>query len=140
MELLSLAIGFIIGAATGAAGAYFGDKYTDIRRERQAAAAHKKLFSTLWENHKELLSEMKRDMENPDYKFHRVFWVFESGCMFNHDGPYLVYHPDKHQSLEHQLKILESQGLISNISEPGKIASKYQIHEGFVEHLRVQKI
>ena len=83
---------------------------------------------------------MKQDMDNPGYKFHRFFWVFESDCMFNHDGPYLVYHPDKHQSLEHQLKTLESSGFISNISEPGKIVSKYQIHEDFVEHLRAQKI
>ncbi|GIU04733.1 hypothetical protein [Shewanella morhuae] len=140
MDLLSLTIGFLIGTATGAAGAYIGDKCTDIRREKLATAAQKKLFSKLWDNHKELLSEMKQDMENPDYKFHRFFWVFQSSSIFNHDGHYLAYHPDKHLSLEHQLKTLESQGFISNISEPGKIVSKYQIHESLVEHLRAQKV
>jgi len=140
MDILSLAIGFLIGTATGAAGAYIGDKYTDIRREKQVSAAQKKRFSMLWENHKELLSEMKQDLENSQYRFHRLFWVFESDCIFNHDGSYLAYHTDKHQSLEHQLKILESQDLISNVSEPGKIVSKYQIHEILVEHLRTHKI
>lgn len=140
MDLLSLAIGFVTGSATGAAGVYFGDKYTDIRREKQTAIVQKKQFSKLWDNHKELLSEIKRNLENPDYQFHRFFWVFDSRNQFNHRGPYLAYHSDKHKSLEQQLAIIESHGLISKIFEPGKIVLKYQIHENLVEHLRSQKI
>ena len=34
MDILSLAVGFLVGAATGAAGSYLADKFTDRRRQK----------------------------------------------------------------------------------------------------------
>jgi len=38
MDPLSLTVGFVVGSFTGAAGHYFGEKYTDKRRNKEIAA------------------------------------------------------------------------------------------------------
>jgi hypothetical protein len=39
MDLISMLIGFLFGTATGAAGKYFADKYTDQRKEKEATSS-----------------------------------------------------------------------------------------------------
>lgn len=140
MDAFSVAVGFLVGAATGAAGTYFGNKYTDERREKKAKSDKIKLFESLWDSQNKLLIEMKQDMDNPDFKFHREFYVLDSNWSFNHDGPYLSYRLDIHDSLKQQLKILEAQGFINDVSEFGKSVSKYRFEERFVELLRTKRI
>lgn len=36
MDIMSLVVGFLFGTATGAAGTYFGNKYTDIRKTKES--------------------------------------------------------------------------------------------------------
>lgn len=139
MEPFSIGVGFLVGVATGAAGTYFGNKYTDKRRAKESTSAQNSVFDKLWKNHNVLLSEMKSDMENPDFFHHRNFWMLDSNCVFNHDGPYLAYHLDKYDSLDQQLQILESYGVILDVSDPSKNVKKYQFAEHFVEHLRSKR-
>ncbi len=140
MEPLSIGIGFLIGTATGAAGTYFGNKYTDQRRNKEENLTKNAILDKLWSEHTELLSEMKTDMDNPTYLHHRYFWVLDSKWCFNYDGPYLAYYLDVHNSLEQQLHILESYGVILDVSDPSKNVKKLQFTERFVEYLRSKKI
>jgi len=84
--------------------------------------------------------EMKQDLENPDYIYHREFFLLNSKWAFNHEGLYLSYHIDKHQSLEQQIITLENHGFLINVTEPGKNVSKYQFDEEFVNLLKAKKI
>ncbi len=140
MEPLSVGIGFLIGTATGAAGTYFGNKYTDQRRNKEANSSKNALLDNLWSDHTELLFEMKTDMVNPTYLHHRHFWILDSKWCFNHDGPYLAYHLDVHNSLEQQLNILVSYDIIFDVSDPSKNVKKFQFSEPFVKYLRNKKI
>lgn len=140
MDPLSVGIGFLVGTATGAAGTYFGNKYTDERRDKEVVPSINTTLDKLWANHSELLTEMKADMDNPEFFHYRHFWMLDSKWCFNHDGPYLAYHSDKHSSLEQQLSILESYSVIHDVSDPSKNVKKFQFTEAFVEHLRSKKI
>jgi hypothetical protein len=136
MEFLSLAIGFLAGTATGAAGSYFGLKYTDERRKKEAAKDLVSDFNSLWDAHPDLLTEMKQDLENSQYKFHREFFVLKSTWSFNHKGPFLAYYLDKHQALDQQIRILEERGYVRNVTVPGKNVEKYLFDETFVKLLK----
>jgi len=39
IEVASHALAFLLGAATGATGTYFADKYTDKRRRQEASTS-----------------------------------------------------------------------------------------------------
>lgn len=41
-DLISTLIGFLVGTATGAAGTYFANKYTDRHREQEAGKQAKR--------------------------------------------------------------------------------------------------
>ncbi|HGH6009417.1 TPA: hypothetical protein AB5H70_003461 [Vibrio cholerae] len=135
MDYFSMAISFFVGTATGAAGTYFGNKYTDQRKAKEQKAEVKKFFKGLWAKHEQLLTEMKQDLQNPEFKFHREFFMLSRSWRFNHEGKYLAYYFEEHDDLEQQLKILESNRLISDVSEYGKNVKKYQFSELLVEHL-----
>ena len=136
MDFLSVTVGFLIGTATGAAGTYYGNKFTEKRQIKQKLSKEKSLYKKLWLDHPKLLEEMKIDANNPDFIHHRNFWLLKSTWSFNHDGPFLSYHFDDHNDLQQQIQILESHGLITDVSEPGKSVQKYRFEEHFFEHLR----
>ena len=66
LTLLSTILGFLVGAATGAAGTYFGNKYTDRRKEREGATRTKKQFLAANKQMPELMAEMKADLSTDD--------------------------------------------------------------------------
>jgi hypothetical protein len=136
MDIMSLTIGFLVGTATGAAGTYFGNKYTDIRKAKEGKKAKDSFYRKLWDEHAPLLTEMKSDLTNPDYSYHREFFVISKSWMFNSSGPHLSYYLEEHDSLEQQLKAFEGKWLIVDVSEFGKSVKKYQFSDSFAEHLK----
>ena len=136
MDILSLAIGFLVGGATGATGTYFGNKYTDERKIKESKKAKDQFYKRLWNEHSVLLSEMKSDLTNPGFGYHREFFVLSKHWSFNTDGPHLKYYIEEHDSLEQQLKSLEGEGLIHNVTESGKNVTKYKFTNEFVEYLK----
>ena len=140
MDVVSVGLGFLLGTATGAAGGYFATKYTDKRRVKDAASARESKFNQLWQRHQALLAEMKEDLEQPEHEFLREFFILDSKWSFNHDGQYLAYHLDKHPNLEQQVRVLEDQGLVRNVTEPGKNVERYWFEEHFVELLKAKRI
>ncbi|MUK70247.1 hypothetical protein [Aliivibrio fischeri] len=135
MDYFSIAVGFLVGTATGAAGTYFGNKYTDERKAKEHERDLKVFYKTLWLNHELLLSEMKQDLLNPEFKYHRDFFILSRAGYFNYRGKFLAYYIEEHDELEQQIKILVSHGLITDVSEFGKNVKKYQFTEDIVDHL-----
>jgi len=135
MDYFSIAIGFLAGTATGAAGTYFGNKYTDERKNKEIQKEVKNFYKSLWNTHEILLTEMQKDVLNPEYEFHREFFLLSRGLCFNFRGKYLAYYTEEHSGLEQQLKIFESHGLIKDVTEYGKNVKKYQFSENLVDHL-----
>ncbi|MCO6428304.1 hypothetical protein [Nitrosomonas communis] len=138
MDTLSMIFSFLIGAAMGVVIAHSWNTYV----AQQAVEKINNLFGELWRQHTNLLQEMKRDMDNPDYKFQREFYILRKNQRFSSGltKPCLAYFLDEHDNLEDQLKTLEAHGFISNVTEPNKNNfAKYQFSEKFVELLRGKK-
>lgn len=139
MDILSMVFGFIVGAAIGVLIAHSWSAHT----KQEAISKINNLFDRLWNQHTHLLKEMKSDMDNPDFKFQREFYVIKKNQRFSLSLPNscLVYFLDEHDGLENQLKALESYSFISNVTVPNKHNfTKYQFGENFVELLRNKKI
>src|SRR5438874_8277127 len=79
-EVASHALAFLLGTATGAAGTYFADKYTDKRRRQEAATATHGEFAKLFELMPDLLREMQRDFAEPGRSSWREFFVIPKGA------------------------------------------------------------
>ena len=66
MDPISLFTGFLIGAFTGAAGAYLADKYTDKRREKESRKEDDELWLDVCKRFPWLIDEMIDDFKNTD--------------------------------------------------------------------------
>lgn len=139
MDIISMVFSFLIGAAVGVVIAHSWNTHV----AQQAITKINNLFDRLWHQHTKLLQEMKQDMDNPDYKFQREFYILKKNQRFslNLAKPCLAYFLDEHDGLSDQLKTLEAYGFVSNVTEPNKNNfTKYQFSEKFVELLRNKTI
>ncbi|MDO6428661.1 hypothetical protein Q4489_16745 [Thalassotalea sp. 1_MG-2023] len=136
MDYMSVTVGFLVGTATGAAGTYFGNKYTDIRKSKEKKRAEESFYKKLWSEHPTLLSEMKADLTNSESSYHREFFALSKRSMVNIKGQHLSYYFEEHDSLEQQLIAFVGKGLIVDVTEFGKNLSKYQFTDTFVDHLK----
>lgn len=142
MDALSLAAGFLAGAAATYLASHFlkPDEHT---AHNATAATHTKIpfDQQLWQTHERLLNEMKQDLNDPDFKFHREFYVLKKGWNWNRwgfhrAGPCLAYFLEDHDNLPQQLDTLAARGLISQTGETGKNTTKYQLSETLATLLR----
>jgi hypothetical protein len=141
MDVLSLAAGFLAGAAITYLVSYFMKPSGSEVVSTNIAS----LSNQLWQAHEKLLKEIKQDLENPEFKFHREFYVMKKGWDwsrwgFHRKGPRLAYFLEDHDNLLQQLDTLASQGLISNEGEAEKGTIKYRLNEKFVESLYIRQI
>ncbi len=133
MDFTSAIIGFLIGAATGAAGTYFGHKYTDRRRKQEAAADAKKQFLAVKAQMPELIAEMKEDLQDESGRHVREFFVLESKRQNLGACPRrrFVYYAEDHGDLHGKLSILENRGYLCDVT-PGD-TPVFRMTEEFVE-------
>ncbi len=140
MDVLSLVAGFLAGALTIYLVSFF--MKPDESKVQKITDAHiTSLFDQLWQTHGRLLNEMKQDMDNPDFKFHREFYVQNKGWGwgrwgFHRQGPCIAYFLEDHSDLQPLLDTLAANGLISHTGEAGKNSAKYQLSEKLVALLR----
>lgn len=134
MDLFSLAVGFVIGAFTGAAGHYLGAKFTDNRRRKERASEQDREWVNLVNRFPKIISEMKEDTRNPDFRSIREFFVKSSRTAVNRSAPSFEYHTDVHEDLEAAVAHLERLGYIEDIT-PGS-CPMYRMTEDFVDRLR----
>lgn len=134
MDILSVAVGFIIGTATGATGSYLADRFTDIRRKKQLTNEEKSQWEQIERRFPTIISEMRADFSTPDGKNVRAFFVKESNTIMGFvSEPCFEYHTDKHPDLRPTILQLLQHGFISDIT-PGK-TPMYRVHEKLVDRL-----
>lgn len=105
-------------------------------QRQESTAKLSQMFDQLWQDHFNLMKEMKLDLDNPEYKFQREFFVLNKNKRFNLKRPCLAYFFDDHVALNDQLNTLSSYGLIKEVNSAGDTPAKYQFNEHFVELLR----
>lgn len=134
MDIFSLTIGFIVGAITGAAGHYLGEKYTDKRRSKELASALNKEWADLESRFPKIIAEMKEDVKKPEFANVREFFVKSSRTTVNRSGPSFEYHTDVHSDVNAAIAHLEELDYIVDIT-PGNWPM-YRMREHFVDKLR----
>ncbi|WP_083490243.1 hypothetical protein [Stenotrophomonas daejeonensis] len=134
MDIASVLTGFLVGAATGAAGQYFADKYTDQRREKKLAREQARLWQDIEQRFPAVIAEMRSDFSPQENRHVRVFFVKESNTMLGFvSEPCFEYHTDKHPDLRAAVALLEQHGFITDIT-PGN-CPMYRVHEKLVDAL-----
>ncbi|WP_350283411.1 hypothetical protein [Nitrosomonas sp.] len=140
MDILSLVAGFLAGALTIYLVSYFM-KPSENKVQKTTDANITGLFDQLWQTHERLLNEMKQDVENPDFKFHREFYVLKKGWGWNRwgfhrKGPCIAYFLEDHNDLLPLMDTLTSYRLVERTDEAGKDTARFQLSEKLVELLR----
>jgi len=126
-------ITFLVGVATGAAGKYFADKYTDKRRAKEFNAALRQLFQDVSSMMPELIKEMQEDLSKPEYKVIREFVILPNKRVTFVSGgkKFINYFEEEHQDLMHKIKLLEHCRFIDDTTETN--TPKYRMTEDFVK-------
>lgn len=124
---------FLIGTATGAAGTYFAEKYTDARRRKEQFNEDKKTFTALAARMPDLLTEMKIDLADQRHAEWREFYVVQKGTTINTRRNSFFYEDDGANGYLSKVRTLEEYGLVSDIT-PGK-APMFRMTDVFVIRL-----
>lgn len=136
LDVISTAVGFVVGVATGAAGSYLGNRLTDRRREREKSTAERKSFTTIQAQMPDLIAEMKADLNREDGQMVREFFVLEkrSHRLGGSSKPRFAYYVEEHPQLHGQLEILENRGYIIDVT-PGN-TPVFRMTEEFAQFVK----
>jgi plasmid stabilization system protein ParE len=84
------------GVALGAAGMYYAEKYTDRRREKEAASATRKRFRDLAARMPRLMRDMRTDIMTEGFEFTRELVILPSHRVaYNSDERVFAYYTDE---------------------------------------------
>ncbi|MCZ4331213.1 hypothetical protein [Castellaniella denitrificans] len=134
MDIISTAIGFLVGTVTGAVGPYIADKFTDSRRKKQLIKEEKNRWKEIEDRFPAVIAEMREDFSQPEHQNFRAFFIKESNTIMSGSSePCFEYHTDKHPELRPAILMLLQHGFISDIT-PGK-TPMYRVHEHLVDRL-----
>lgn len=135
MDVLSVGIAFLVGAATGAAGNYFADKYTDTRREKKLAKEQAKLWQDIEARFPAVIADMRESFCSLEGKNVRAFFVKDSGTMIGFPSePCFEFHTDKLPDIHPAVLHLALHGFITDIT-PGN-CPMYRVHEKLIDWLK----
>jgi hypothetical protein len=132
-DFISYCITFLAGTLTGAAATYFGNKYTDQRRHQDREKELAGSFASTREQMPELLAEMKSDLQQPENRLIREFFISRREYTLNAGGDCFIYYENDHENLQAKVHILENVGYVIDVT-PGN-APKYRMREEFVRRL-----
>ena len=131
MDILSLLVGFVVGAFTGAAGNYLADKYTDVRRDKKLAKEQAKLWQDIETRFPAVIADMRQAFTSSDGKNIRAFFVKDSGTMIGFlSEPCFEFHTDEHPDLHAAVLHLSRHDFITDIT-PGN-CPMYRVHEKLI--------
>lgn len=127
---------FLAGVLLGACGTYLADKYTDRRREQEAAAARDRQFQEAFNRSRRLCEQMRSDVNTAELSMIRSFYVLRSRrLVFNAPSErYLAYYEDEHEQLRDQIALLEDDGAVTLVRDGN--CPQYRFAEDFVAWLR----
>ncbi len=133
IDIVSMLIGFVAGTATGAAGTYFGMKYTDRRREREATSRAGRAFRAIRKQMPELIAEMKVDLNREGEELIREFFVLPNRKVRvgGSTKRRFAYYEEEHDNLRGKLDILDGRGYLLDVT-PGNTPI-YRMTEEFAE-------
>ena len=135
VDLVSLLSAFLLGVASGAAGKYFADKYTDQRKDKEARKKIRKKFDSLRKVMPNLLDEMKTDLLGDKTGLVREFVLLpSSGVAFNGSKPRFHYYEDAHNDLRNKISLLLDDGYVVDVSTTG--TPIFRMSEQFANLLR----
>lgn len=136
--LVSHLAAFLIGAAVGAAGHYFGEKYTDRRRKQEEKSEEDRAFRRLAERMPDLFQAMQADLAIDSADIVREFFVLSTpGVTLGFARPHFRYNESEIENLREKVEFLVNGGFVAIIRGTG--APKYRLEEHFVERLRKRK-
>lgn len=129
-------IAFLIGIATGAAGQYFADKYSDRRRKKEAEKRTRQTFRDIADKMPALLKEMKDDLATDSMNLVREFFVLPSKgvSVGGSSKRRFTYFETEHEALREKLDLLAHAGFITDVS-PGNTPI-FRMEEFFVHFLQ----
>jgi len=129
-DWMSSVIGFLVGTATGAAGKYFADKFTDQRRGNESAKQIKRVFLNVKNQMPELIAEFKTDLAGS--KLTREFFVLPNKkvCFGGSRKPRFIYYEEEHENLRGKLDLLENEGFLVDMTSGN--TPLYRMTEEFV--------
>lgn len=126
-------ITFLAGIFVGAAGAYFGDLFTDQRRRNEDARKARELFGDMVVRMPDLLRDMRTDVRDPDHQNVRDFFVIPEPAKLISDGKAFVYCTNSGNDYLAKVGILEASGYVRDITQGN--APKFRMTEEFVSRL-----
>lgn len=114
--MFDVSIGFLIGTATGAAGTYYSEVFTEKRLEKKRAKDEKRVWADVQRRFPAIIAEMKEDVGRPENANVRDFYLKSSGSTVSSTTPAFEYHTDKHADLLQAIAHLEELGYIENVT------------------------
>lgn len=132
--LMTHGLAFLVGAATGAAGTYLADRFTDQRRRKEAERSAQRQFAEVVALMPDLIREMKIDLSVPENATCRDFFVIPEKTVLCASVGTLFYEDDGKNAYLSKVRILESQGFVIDIT-PGN-APMFRMQEHFVRALK----
>lgn len=130
-------IAFLTGTATGAAGTYLADKYTDQRRKKEATRALLKTYRELDALMPELFEEIRQDIQDDGSGVIREFVVMSSrDVKINHSRRRFEYFENEHPDLMLKIGLLVDARFINDVTVDN--VPIYKMNEHFVSLLRKQ--
>ncbi len=132
---MSALCGFLLGTLSGVAGGYLANKYTDKRREKEAAYSEKNRFLAIKDHMPKLIAEIQRDFSDEAAANVREFFVLRNkkeiiGIITKRR---FAYYENQHKNLLGQLDILQNEGYVVDVTE--KNVPIYRMSEEFVQLL-----
>ena len=114
VTVLIALVSFLAGIAAETARSYFSDTRTDRRRDREAKAKEKEQFRDAMNQIPDLISEMKKDLYNPELKPIREFFIAKKAWTINFgEEPRFIYYEEDHPGLWGKIKVLDNFGYVN---------------------------
>ena len=130
--IISHILTFLGGLVTGIFSNYIANRWTEKTKLKDLKRNRRKEFRELKNKMPDLFNEIKEDLQNPDFKNCREFFVSPiRGIVVNHSNQVFFYYEDEHKNLMSNIRILEQAGFINDIT-PGNLP-KFQFQEEFVK-------
>ena len=134
MDILSLSVGFLVGAFTGAAGNYLADKYTDNRRDKKLAKEQFSAWQDIERRFPAVIADMRGAFGSAEGKNVRAFFVKPSNTMIAVlSEPCFEFHTDEHPDLHAAVLHLARHEFITDITTGN--CPMYRVHERLIDWL-----
>jgi hypothetical protein len=135
MDILSLIVGFLVGSATGAAGSYYADKFTDKRRKKDLVREQTKIWYDIEKKFPSVIAEMREDFCSTGGENIRKFCVIGKGVAIGFlSEPCFEYDLSKHPDIQAAVDYLVSTGFVTNVTA-GNLPM-YRVHESLIDRLK----